>query len=122
LPPIRRPMAAMGRTARTLGLTSAGLVGGLLTVSYLLLRRPSNAVMGPSGLHNWRWPARRCRPAAGYLSEPRAGSNPTPALFIVWQTGMGFLIGCFWPTVEAREWTRLSIVEPREKSASPNPL
>ena len=29
----------------------------------------------------------------GYLSEPRAGSNPTPALFIVWQTGMGFVIG-----------------------------
>ena len=58
----------------------------------------------------------------GYLSGPHAGSNPTPALFIVWQTGMGFLIGCFWPTIETREPTRLSIVEPREKSANPNPL
>jgi hypothetical protein len=58
----------------------------------------------------------------GYLSKPYAGSNPTPALFIVWQTGMGFLIGCFWPTSEAREPTRLSIVEPREESANPNPL
>ena len=58
----------------------------------------------------------------GYLSEPHAGSNPTPALFIVWQTGMGFLIGRFWPTIEAREPTRLSIVESREKSANPNPL
>jgi hypothetical protein len=56
----------------------------------------------------------------GYLSEPYAGSNPTPA--IVWQTGMGFLIGRFWPTIEAREPTRLSIVEPREKSVNPNPL
>jgi hypothetical protein len=35
---------------------------------------------------------------------------------------MGFLIGRFWPTIEAREPTRLSIVEPREKSANPNPL
>jgi hypothetical protein len=58
----------------------------------------------------------------GYLSKPDAGSNPTPALFIVWQTGMGFLIGCFWPTIEAREPTRLSIVEPKEKLANPNPL
>jgi hypothetical protein len=58
----------------------------------------------------------------GYLAGPHAGSNPTPALFIVWQTGMGFLIGCFWPTIGAREPTRLSIVEPDEKSANPNPL
>lgn len=58
----------------------------------------------------------------GYLSEPHAGSNPTPALFIVWQTGMGFLIGHFWPTIEAREPTRLSIVDAREESANPNPL
>ena len=47
-PPIRRLMAAVGRTARTLGLTLAGLVGGLLTVSYLLQRRPGNLVMGLS--------------------------------------------------------------------------
>jgi len=58
----------------------------------------------------------------GYLSEPHAGPNPTPALFIVWQTGMGFLIGCFWPTIEAREPTRLSIVEPTARSANPSPL
>ena len=58
----------------------------------------------------------------GYRSEPHAGSNPTPALFIVWQTGMGFLIGCFWPTIEAREPTRLSIVEPKARSPNPNPL
>jgi hypothetical protein len=42
-------MAAVGRTARTLGLTLSGLVGGLLTFSYLLPRRlPSNLVMGLS--------------------------------------------------------------------------
>jgi hypothetical protein len=58
----------------------------------------------------------------GYLFEPQAGSNPTPGLFIVWQMGMGFLIGCVWPTIGPREPTRLSIVEPGEKSAHPNPL
>ncbi len=47
----------------------------------------------------------------GYLSGANGGSNPTPALFIVWQAGMGFLIGRFWPPTEAREPTRLSIVE-----------
>jgi hypothetical protein len=206
-------MAAVGRTARTLGLTLAGLVGGLLTFSYLLPRRlPSNLVMGLSpsafglALAGYFWLVNRDRSILkgasltaiswatfwlafivaggevtslnrtssadavaffaggvvgslvmstatfslyanaqptlwrllvctigggllgvagqqlGYLSGPHAGSNPTPALFIVWQTGMGFLIGCFWPTIEAREPTRLSIVEPREKSANPNPL
>ena len=205
-------MAAIGRTARTLGLTLAGLVGGLLTVSYLLLRRPSSLAMGLSpsafglALAGYFWLVNRDRSilkgasltaiswaafwlafivaggeatslnrtrsadalaffaggvvgslamssatfslyanaqptlwrllvctigggllgvagqGLGYLSEPHAGSNPTPALFIVWQTGMGFLIGRFWPTIEAREPTRLSIVEPREKSANPNPL
>lgn len=58
----------------------------------------------------------------GYLSEPHAGTNPTPALFIVWQTGMGFLIGCLWPPIGALEPTRLSIVEPDGKSANPDPL
>jgi hypothetical protein len=207
-------MAAVGRTARTLGLTLAGLVGGLLTFSYLLPRRlPSNLVMwlSPSAfgraLAGYFWLVNRDRSILkgasltaiswatfwlafiiaageshlglsrtssadamsffaggvvgglvmstatfslyanaqptlwrllvctigggmlgvagqqlGYLSGPHAGSNPTPALFIVWQTGMGFLIGCFWPTIEAREPTRLSIVEPRERSANPNPL
>jgi hypothetical protein len=207
-------MAAVGRTARTLGLTLSGFVGGLLTFSYLLPRRlPSNLVMGLSpsafglALAGYFWLVNRDRSivkgaslttiswatfwlaliiaggeshlglsrtssadamaffaggvvgglvmstatfslyanaqptlwrllvctigggllgVAGqqleYLSGPHAGSIPTPALFIVWQTGMGFLIGCFWPTIEAREPTRLSIVEPREKSANPNPL
>jgi hypothetical protein len=207
-------MAAVGRTARTLGLTLSGLVGGLLTFSYLLPRRlPSNLVMGLSpsafglALAGYFWLVNRDRSILkgasltaiswatfwlafiiaageshlglsrtssadamaffaggvagglvmstatfslyanaqptlwrllvctigggllgvagqqlGYLSGPHAGSNPTPALFIVWQTGMGFLIGCFWPTIEAREPTRLSIVEPKEKSANPNPL
>jgi hypothetical protein len=58
----------------------------------------------------------------GYLSEPHAGSNPTPALFIDWQTGTGFMIGRFWPTIEAREPTRLSIVEPRQQSTNSNPV
>jgi hypothetical protein len=208
-------MAAMGRTARTLGLTLAGLVGGLLTVSYLLQRRPSSLVMGLSpsafglALAGYFWLVNRDRSILkgasltaisgaafwiafivaggeamshlglsrtssadamaffaggvvgslvmstatfslyanaqptlwrllvctigggllgvagqqlGYLSGPHAGSNPTPALLIVWQAGMGFLIGRFWPTIEAREPTRLSIVEPREKSANPNQL
>jgi hypothetical protein len=207
-------MAAVGRTARTLGLTLAGLVGGLLTFSYLLPRRlPSNLVMGLSpsafglALAGYFWLVNRDRSILkgasltaiswatfwlafiiaageshlglsrtssvdamaffaggvvgglvmstatfsfyanaqptlwrllvctigggllgvagqqlGSLSGPHAGSNPTPALFIVWQTGMGFLIGRCWPTIEAREPTRLSIVEPREKSANPNPL
>ena len=179
-------MAAMGRTARTLGLTLAGLVGGLLTVSFLLLRRlPSKLVMGlwPSAfglaLAGYFWLVNRDRSILkgasltaiswatfwlafivaggevtslhrtgsgdtvaffaggvvgslvmstatfslyanaqptlwrllvctigggllgvagqqlGYLSEPHAGSNPTPVLYIVWQTGMGFLIGRF---------------------------
>jgi len=35
---------------------------------------------------------------------------------------MGFLIGRFWPKIEVREPTRLSIVEVGEKSANPNPL
>jgi hypothetical protein len=214
-------MAAVGRTTRTLGLTLAGLVGGLLTVSFLLLRRmPSKLVMGlwPSAfglaLAGYFWLVNRDRSILkgasltaiswatfwlafiiaageshlglsrtsssdamasfaggvvgglvmstatfslyanaqptlwrllvctigggllgvagqqlgvagqqlGYLSGPHAGSNPTPALYIVWQAGMGFLMGRFWPTIEAREPTRLSIVEPREKSANPNPL
>jgi hypothetical protein len=208
--PIRRPMADVGRTARTLGLTLAGLVGGLLTVSYTLQRRPNDLVMGLSpsafglALAGYFWLVNRDRsilkaasltaiswaafwlafiiaggevtghlggnPTSsadivaffaggvvgglvvstatfslyanaqprlwrllvctigggllgvagqqlGYLSEPHAGSNPTPALFIVWQTGMGFLIGCFWPTIEAREPTRLSIVEPSADSS-----
>ena len=205
-------MAAVGRTARTLGLTLAGLAGGLLTVSCLLQRRPSNVVIGLSpsafglALAGYFWLVNRdqsilkgasltaiswatfwlafiiaggeamslnrtssadtvaffaggvvgslvmstatfslyanAQPTLwrllvctigggllgvagqqlGYLSEPHAGSNPTPALFIVWQTGMGFLIGCFWPTIEAREPTRLSIVEPRARSPNPNPL
>jgi hypothetical protein len=167
----------------------ADLVGGLLTVSFLLLRRlPSNLAMGLSpsafglALAGYFWLVNRDRSILkgasltssadavaffaggvvgglvlstatfslyanaqptlwrllvctigggllgvagrqlGYLSEPHAGSNPTPALYIVWQTGMGFLIGRFWPKIEAREPTRLSIVEPREKSANPNPL
>ena len=55
----------------------------------------------------------------GSLYGPQAASNPTPALFIVWQTGMGFLMGRFWPTIEDREPTQLSIVEPGETAASP---
>jgi hypothetical protein len=35
---------------------------------------------------------------------------------------MGFLIGHFWPTIEAREPMRLSIVESGEKSANPTRL
>jgi len=34
---------------------------------------------------------------------------------------VGFLIGRFWPTIETREPTRLSILEPTE-SANPNPV
>jgi hypothetical protein len=49
----------------------------------------------------------------GYRFQPHAGSNPTPALFIVWQTGMGFLIGCLWPTIDAGEPAQLSIIESR---------
>jgi hypothetical protein len=149
-------MAAGGRTARTLGLTLSGLVGGLLTFSYLLPRRlPSNLVMGLSpsafglALAGYFWLVNRDRSILkgasltaiswatfwfafiiaagesqqlGYLSEPHAGSNPTPALFIVWQTGMGFLIGCFWPTIEAREPRRLSIVERGRSRRIPIPF
>jgi hypothetical protein len=203
-------MAAVGRTARTLGLTLAGLVGGLLTFSPLLLRRlPETLViwLAPSGfglvLAGYFWLVNRDRSILkgasliaiswvafwiafiiaggeshlgesharsadviaviaggvvggavmstatfslyanaqptlrrvlvctigggllgvagqqlgvasqqlGYLSGPDAWSDPTPALFIVWQAGMGFLIGRLWPTIEAREPTRLSIVE-----------
>jgi hypothetical protein len=65
--PIRRPMADVGRTARTLGLTLAGLVGGLLTVSYALQRRPNDLVMGLSpsafglALAGYFWLANRDR-------------------------------------------------------------
>lgn len=213
-PTIRRPDGCRGSNSKN-PRVDAGLVGGLLTVSYLLQRRPSNLVMGLSpsafglALAGYFWLVNRDRSILtgtsltaiswatfwlafivaggevtshlglsrtssgdavaffaggvagslvmstatfslyahaqptlwrllvctigggllgvagqqlGYLFEPRAGSNPTPALFIVWQTGMGFLIGCFWPTSEAREPTRLTIVEPREKSTNPNPL
>ncbi len=191
----------MGRTARTFGLTLAGLVGGLLTVSPLLQRWPSGIAMGLSpsafglALAGYFWLVNRDRSilkgasltaiswaafwlafvvaggeidlglvaffagggigsllistvtlalyahaqptlwrllvcsigggllgvaglALGYLFEPHGVANPTPALFIVWQTGMGFLIGCLWPTVEAREPARLSIVESSEKSGN----
>ena len=199
-------MAAVGRTARILGLTLAGLFGGLLTVSPLLQRLPSGLAVGLSpsvfGLAlagyfclvtrdrsilkgasltaiSWAafwlaviiaggeshlglsrtssadaaaffaggvvgslvmstatfslyanaqptlWRLLVCTIGGGLLGvagqqlgdvfNPHAGSNPTPALFIVWQTGMGFLIGCLWPTIEAREPTRLSIIDSRER-------
>ena len=101
-----------------------GVVGGLVmstatfslyanaqpTLSRLLICTIGGGLLGVAGQQ------------LGHLFEPQAGSNPTRVLFIVWQMGMGFLIGCVWPTIEAREPTRLSIVEPGEKSAHPNPL
>jgi hypothetical protein len=50
----------MGRTARTLGLTLAGLVGGSLTLSLLLQRRLSSLVMG-------LWPVAFGLALAGYF-------------------------------------------------------
>ena len=199
-------MAAVDRTSRTLGLTLAGLVGGLLTVSFSIGISPAafglalagcfwlvnqdRSILKAASLTAISWAAfwlafviaggeatshlagnragstdavaffiggvvgglvmstatfslyANAQPTLsrflictigggllgvvgqqlGHLFEPQAGSNPTPVLFIVWQMGMGFLIGSVWPTIEAREPTRLSIVEPGEKSAHPNPL
>src|SRR5262249_4165300 len=52
---------AIGRTARTLGLTLTGLVGGLLTVGHVLLRSPSSVATGLS-------PAAFGLALAGYFS------------------------------------------------------
>jgi hypothetical protein len=46
----------------------------------------------------------------GLLFDPRAGSNPTPALFVGWQTGTGALLGWLWPLAKADDAVCLSIV------------
>ncbi len=42
----------------------------------LSLRTRSTNSLAPSGLHNWRWPARRCRPAAGISFRASRGVEP----------------------------------------------